>query len=197
MRELILRFLGALDEALVPHAQPGERLDLYLIGHSALILHRQVLLQSGGTQDIDVVRIEIAPEQTRLLQTALDLFGMETDRARLYGLYLHAVDNGIPPVPGWFRMRSAEVSGTWRVVRLWELDVHDLAATKLERYSPKDREDLRALCDRGLLQEALLRASFEKAFEWSTDKDGDQHRDTASANLGRVVSYLNGESRAL
>ncbi len=48
----ILGFLQAIDEELAVRAAEGERLDLYLIGRSALILRYGVDL---ATRDVDIV----------------------------------------------------------------------------------------------------------------------------------------------
>jgi hypothetical protein len=89
------------------------------------------------------------------------------------------------------------VSGSWQVIRLWRLEIHDLAVTKLKCFRPQDREDLQFLCDTGRLRADKLEAALELAFIWSLPKDGDPDRDRAFANLERVLRYLRGESRTL
>jgi hypothetical protein len=89
------------------------------------------------------------------------------------------------------------VEGGWRVIRLWRLEIHDLAATKLGCFRPQDREDLQLLCDMSLLRADKLREAVELAFIWSMEKDGDPNRDRAFAHLERVVLYLQGKSRTL
>jgi hypothetical protein len=100
-------------------------------------------------------------------------------------------------LPQGFRSRCKEVPGGWRVIRLWELEIHDLAATKMKTFRPQDRQDLQFLCDQGLLQAEKLRESLEAAWIWTTAKDGDDWRDAAFANLETVIDYLEGRSRAL
>jgi hypothetical protein len=74
--------------------------------------------------------------------------------------------------------------------------VHDLAATKLKRHAPQDRQDLMFLCDSELIEKARLREALEAAFRWNTPKDGDDY-DRAFANLARVDAYLDGRSASL
>jgi hypothetical protein len=100
MQERIRRFLDALDEALVPHATKGERLDLYAIGRSALMLHYGLKPAAGGTKDFDVVQIGHPPAP--LAEKALELFGKGTDGAGWIGLYLELVQDGLPPLPTGF-----------------------------------------------------------------------------------------------
>jgi hypothetical protein len=85
MIEQIQHFLAALDAALVPHAAQGERLELYHIGRSAVMLHFDLKPASGGTRDFDVVQIGHPPSP--LTQQALMLFGKGTDGASRLGLF--------------------------------------------------------------------------------------------------------------
>jgi hypothetical protein len=195
MLEQIRRFLSALDEALIVLAKEGERLDLYPIGRSALTLHQYLRIAPGGTQDLDVLQLS---HPLPLLQArAIELFGKGTTKARALGLYLVLVPVGLPPVPGGFARRCREIPGDWKVLRIWQLEVHDLAATKLKCFRAQDREDLQLLCDSGQLEADRLMAALELAFRWTTEKDGDPDRERAFANLQRVVDYLAGKSRTL
>jgi hypothetical protein len=100
-------------------------------------------------------------------------------------------------MPQWFRGRCQAVAGPWVVLRLWELEPHDYAATKLKCFRPKDRQDLQFLCDAGLLRIEELRASLASAFAWVHEKDGDADRERAFANLEQVAAYLDGTSASL
>jgi hypothetical protein len=192
MRDQILRFLKAIDEALVTRAGEGERLDLYLIGKAALILFHDVGHGSAMTRDVDVVQLSQAREP--LLEFALRSFGAGTRAVERHGLYLEAVLSALPPMPGAFRSRCLpfEEEG-YRVLRVHRLDVHDLAVSKLRRFAAKDRQDLQELCDKGLLRAEALKSAFEGAFVWTTEKDGDDSRDNALEALRRVTAYLQGD----
>lgn len=195
MVEQILRFLAELDNTLTEAAQDGERLDLYLIGRSALALHRHLEIAPGGTRDVDVVQTHhpLSP----LMRKALELFGQGAAKAHELGLYLEVVPSGLPPLPCWYDSRSQQVPSDWKVIRVWQLEIHDLAATKLKSFRSQDRDDLRFLCDAGQLHAEGLRASLESAFRWTTDKDGDPDRERAFTNLKKVIAYLDGEGRTL
>jgi hypothetical protein len=188
MNETIYQFLMQLDADLASLVGEGERLDLYQLGRSVLILHHQL----KATRDFDIVQM-----RTSLEEKAVQLFGKGTARAEELGLYLELVPQGLPPVPQWFCSRCTEVPGRWGVLRLWRPEPHDLAATKLKSYRAQDREDLMFMCERGLLRAEDLRASLESAFLWTTAKDGDPDRDRAFANLDRVIAYLEGRVRSL
>lgn len=182
------QFFDKLDDALAPRAN-GKHLDLYLIGRAALIWRHGVQF---ATKDVDVVKTG-----AELEGEAQDLFGKETEQAKALDLYLDLVPSGLPPLPTGFQSRCTEISGDWQVIRVWELEPNDLAATKMKSFRPQDREDLRILCEQGDLQPEQLRASVEKAWLWSTDKDGDEMRDTTFLNLNRVIEYLEGRSKTL
>ena len=188
MDEEIIRFFQAIDDELAPIAQ-GRTLNLYHLGRSALVLHHKVLF---STKDVDVVEF-----REPLEAEAKALFGKDSAKAAALGLYLDFVPHGIPPMPASFRERCERVPGDWKVIRLWKLDDNDLAATKLRSFRPQDREDLRFLCDQGLIDPDKLRESLESANLWTTAKDGDERRDNSFANLEKVVAYLNGETRTL
>lgn len=129
----IVRFLQAIDAELAKYANAGERLDLYLLGRSALIVRYGLSL---ATKDVDLVtRGEVPELQTR----AFALFGKGAPHANQWGLYLKAVPEGLPPVPGSYRRLSVELPGDWKVLRPKQLDPHDLAVTKLRRFHAGDR----------------------------------------------------------
>jgi hypothetical protein len=197
MNDQILAFLNRLDEVLIPFAKEGEHFDTYLLGRSALVIHYGFPL---STSDIDIVWMR----DSDLEQKAIELLGEGSALAQTLGLYLDPVPQGLPPLPSGFRRRCVALPGNWKVLRLWILEVHDLAATKLRSFRPKDREDLQALCDRGLLNAAKLRESLDAAFPWRSPKPEDADVDVdnpdwtkAHASFKRVEDYLNGKIRSI
>ena len=183
MTERILRFLNDLDGSLVGSAA-GERLTLYHVGRSSLVWRTGL---SSTTEDVDVIQ---PGGSGRLLNEALLLFGKGTPKAIAHGLYLEQVPKGLPPVPGGFDKRAEEIEQPWKVLRLFHLEPHDLAATKLKRFASRDREDIRAMCDANLLTPEQLQVRLESAFRYTMEKDGDPNRDAAFAHLNVVQRYL-------
>jgi hypothetical protein len=184
----MLAFFQALDDELVKHAKPGQRLELFHIGRSALILHYNLAL---GTKDVDVIEMRESELETK----ARELFGKESEKATALGLYLDLVPQALPPVPQHFRKRCQEVPASWKVIRLWRLENHDAAATKLKSFRAQDRQDLQFMCDEGLLNPSALRESLNSAFLWSEEDHPD--RDRAFANLQVVVDYIEGRKSSL
>ena len=184
----IRKFLAAIDDELAGHAGDGETVDLYLLGRSALILGYGLGL---STKDVDVVDVD----GSRLLGLAVDLFGKNGPRRALHGFYLETVSSGLPPLPIGYQKRCVAVPGPWKVIRPMRPEPHDLIVTKLRRFHPRDREDVQFLCDTGKIEADTLRERFNLAHAFS-DRD-DPHVVAAGANLDTVVSYLNGERRAV
>src|SRR4051812_26538760 len=157
MRERILQFLDAIDAVLTSQAAQEQRLDLYVIGKAAVILFYGGEQTGAMTSDVDVVQISYPPAY--LLSLALERFGKGTPAAKEHDLYLESVLDGIPPLAAGFRKRCTRMAGDWKVLVVWQPEANDLAASKLERYAAKDRDDLRHLCDQGVLQAEKLRQS--------------------------------------
>jgi hypothetical protein len=187
----VLTFLHALDDELAKVVADGRRFNLFLIGRSAMIVRYGLTL---ATKDVDIVGGLESPD---LEKAALELFGEGTPNALRFGLYLQAVPNGIPPIPGTYTKRALPFAGEWKVLIPWQPEPHDLAATKLKRFHAGDREDLQILCDSGDLTVEGLEAALRSAFLWHADPEEDPGHARALANLRRVVDYLNGESRTL
>jgi hypothetical protein len=175
----IRKFLHELDVALIPFAN-GQRWDVYLIGRAALVLQHHAPF---ATKDVDFVRLS-APLEAK----AAELFGKNSAKAQELDFYLEFVPDGLPPLPGGFQTRSTQVNGEWQVIRPWVLEPNDLAVTKMKSFRPQDRQDLQFLCDEGVLQADKLRESMNKAWMWTTGKDGDDLRDNAFANLEKVIA---------
>lgn len=187
--EDVRRFLGAIDSELARHAEPGEILNLYLLGGSALILGY------GGkraTVDVDVV---LRHEDLRLLDIAVERFGRDNPRRLAGDFYLETVSSGLPPLPAGYERRCGDVPGEWTVIRPKYLEAHDLIATKLRRFNARDRADVEFLCDTGKVDSDMLQERFNSAHQFS-DLD-DPHVVEASENLKRVLDYLDGSSRKL
>jgi hypothetical protein len=137
----IQSLFNALDHHLVPVAH-GRRLELYLLGRSAMIVRHGLNL---ATKDVDFLW-----RHSDLEEAALERYGEGTPGAAAMDLYLQRVSTGLPPVPSGFERRSQEVQGDWQVLRVFVPDPHDLAATKLKRFEPRDRQDIQWLADQGL-----------------------------------------------
>jgi hypothetical protein len=188
LKDRIEAFLADLDQTLQGRAN-GEYLNVFHIGRSSLIWRYDY---AATTTDIDILEPR-GGTQGRLLRLALELFGEGTHKAQEHGLYLQPVHEDFPPTPNGYKERAEAVPGPWRVLRVYWLEPHDFAVTKLKRFEPRDRQDLRLLCDAGLLGAECLKERLVSAFPWDLEKDGDAARDAAFRNLDLVTRYLAGE----
>ena len=187
MRDQILNFLKEIDEQLADYAQPGEYLDLYLIGRSSLILRLDLALT---TDDVDIVRMSTSRGDQNLEERAIELFGEGTPNALRLGLHLERVSQGLPPLPQGFKKRcTEELQEEWRVIRPKFLEFNDFAVTKLKRFSAKDRRDLKILCDKGLITAAGLEKAIDNAYVFHADEE-DSHRKDAYGAFRKVCAYL-------
>jgi hypothetical protein len=79
------------------------------------------------------------------------LAGRASELYRKYGLYLQYVGVVTPPCDYADRLRHMFPSAPWKRLTLLALDATDLALSKLERNSERDREDFLGLASAGLL----------------------------------------------
>jgi hypothetical protein len=103
---------------------------------------------------VDIDYIEVIPvQETARLQA---LAGEGTTLHRKYGVYVQHV--GVVNVPEDYLDRITQMfPAAYRSLRLFGLEGHDLALSKLERNSARDREDVKFLAravplDLGLLE---------------------------------------------
>jgi hypothetical protein len=185
MKDRIASFLTDLDTALDAKFK-DEVLKIYHVGRSALVWAYD---SPSATKDIDMLRPD---NDSPLFQEALKLAGQGSSIAQRHGIYLEVVPPGLPPVPRGYRARSTRVDGPWQVLEVYRLDPNDLAATKLKRFSARDREDIQFLCDLDLINRVQLRTSLDEAFYWVTEDIGDRDRDGAYKSLQKVIDYLDG-----
>src|ERR1700761_5955649 len=92
------------------------------------------------TADVDV--IELAPREAS--ETLMQLAIQGGPLHRKHRIYLDRV--GVAAIPENYEQRLTEMfPGAYRHLRLMALDPYDIALSKLERNSQKDRDDVRFL----------------------------------------------------
>ncbi len=186
--EDILSFLEAVDVELARHANVSERLDLHLLGRSALIIGYGVRLM---TKAVDVVQ----DAGSRLFGIAVEKFGRASKGHLDHNFYLEVVSSGLPPLPAGYQSRCLDIPGSWEVIRPKRPEVHDLIVTKLKRFRAGDREDITILCDTGEVDEDTLNERFDSAHLFS-DMD-DPKVVGAGEHLQIVSDYLRGSRKKI
>jgi len=112
---------------------------------------------SRPTADVDF--IEISPSEAS--QELLNLAGSESELAKKHRFYFQRVS--IAPCPLEYESRLTDITPqSLKRLHLLALEIHDLVLAKIDRFSPRDREDIGFLARQGALDLSLLRRRFEQ-----------------------------------
>lgn len=112
-----------------------------------------------GTSDIDALAIAPNEQAGRLL--AVGCQGSKLHQK--FGVYLEQV--GIATYPDSYEDRLIEMyPGLFKNLRLLALEAHDLALTKLERNSQRDRDDVKHLARTGRVTVQTLTERYHAEF---------------------------------
>ena len=108
---------------------------------------------------VDIDTLPISPrDQTALL---MDKAGKGSELCLKHKVYLDIV--GVCDYPESYDERlTAMFSGAYKNLRLFALEVHDLALAKLGRNSARDREDIRFLAKKAPLDIDILKERYAK-----------------------------------
>ncbi len=145
-----LSFLTDLDAAL------DEPAGFHCIGGFVVSQHYGFARE---TADLDVLMV-IPPDA---VQGVAELAGRGSRLHRKHRVYIDHV--AIANYPDDYEARLIRVFPVWPKVRLWALEPHDLALTKLERSNDRDIRDVLYLAQAGLIVRETLISRFETEFE--------------------------------
>jgi len=124
-------FLREIDDFI------SEETDLHLLGGFVVT---QIFGAPRSTSDLDVLTVK--PIDAELLKIA----GRGCRLHQKHKVYLDPV--GVAPIPENYEDRITEIySDTFERVRLFALDPYDIALTKIERNSGRDRDDVKHLAE--------------------------------------------------
>ena len=122
------------------HASGGDTPDQLRSARQAAGFTQQRAARQLGVVDVDYLSVVPVGEATNLESLA----GMGSTLHNKHGVYLQHV--GIVTVPDSFEDRLTPMfPSAYRRLRLLGLDAYDLALSKLERNSARDREDVKFL----------------------------------------------------
>jgi hypothetical protein len=157
-------FLTALDTQL------DERADFHCIGGFVV---SQYYGFGRETADLDVLSVVPRQSADRVLQLA----GKGSSLHQVYRVYVDLVRVVDPPEN--YEVRLVHAFPRWPKVKLWVLDPHDLALTKLDRSNERDIRDVIFMAQAGLINRDTLVARFEKELEpYITGRTPTWHRTT-------------------
>ena len=122
------------------------------------------------TNDLDY--IEVVPHDA--MATVQQIAGVESALARKHRVHFQHV--GVASLPDSYAERLTELfPARFRRLRLFALDPHDLALSKLTRNSPIDREDVAQLAKAVPLDASLLRDRYRRELRPIIIGDPEQH----------------------
>jgi len=108
------------------------------------------------TSDVDVPPIASNDEIDTVISTAVEGSTLH----KKYGVYLQVV--GIATIPEGYEARLTHMfPGAFKQLRLFALDPYDLALSKIERNSQRDRDDVKHLARVVPLDLKILQTRFE------------------------------------
>ena len=111
------------------------------------------------TADVDVL-----PLGSAATKTLIHLSGAGSALHKKYRIYLQVV--GIAPIPFNYDDRLTEMfAKTFNHLRLFALDPYDLALSKIERNTQRDRDDVKHLARTVPLDLDVLRERYEKELQ--------------------------------
>jgi hypothetical protein len=141
-------FLAELDNAL------NEAVELHSLGGFAITI---VYGLARPTADVDVIAINPRSE----IEAVMHLAGQSSHLHRKHKLYIQLV--GVTTVPDGYEERMKDIApGTFKHLRLFALDPYDLALSKLERNTQRDRDDVRHLARIVPLDLKVLQERYQK-----------------------------------
>jgi hypothetical protein len=155
-------FLTALDGLLT------EPVELHCIGGFVVTMQYGL---SRATADIDILPASPNEDLVRLQQLA----GAGSDLHRRFKIYVQVVP--IASYPEDYESRLVQMWPRFKLdqLRLYALEAHDLALTKLERNADVDRQDVLSLAQAGHLDPATLRDRYVKEFRPNLASDAEKH----------------------
>jgi hypothetical protein len=145
-----LSFLTELD------AQLDAPVDFHCIGGFVVSQHYGL---GRETADLDV--LAVIPRE--VVEHVVQLAGKGSALQKKYRVYIDHV--GVANYPADYEGRLVRAFPVWPKVRLWALEPHDLALTKLERSMERDIRDVIFLAQAGLIDHDTLVARFESELE--------------------------------
>lgn len=96
-------------------------------------------------------------------QRVAELAGKGSPLQRKHLVYIDHV--GVADYPYNYESRLVRAFPIWPNLRLWALEPHDLALTKLERSNDRDIRDVMYLAKVGLIKQETLISRFETELE--------------------------------
>jgi len=154
-------FLAGVDSGL------GEEVRLHCCGG---FVATQLYGIVRSTIDVDFLGLVPYDASRRLIE----LGGKGSALYRKHKVCLDAVTIATPPEDYEERL-TPMFPGAWTHLRLFALEAHDIALSKLVRNQPRDRDDVQALARAGYLNPDVLTARYYKELRPNLPAHEDRH----------------------
>lgn len=138
------------------NAHLSEPADFHCIGGFVVSQHYGFARETTDLDILTVIPWEVA-------EGAIQFAGKGSALQKTYGVHVDYVR--VANYPADYEDRLARAFPIWSKVRLWVLEPHDLALTKLERSSQQDINDVIFLAQANLINKDTLVARFETEFD--------------------------------
>jgi hypothetical protein len=158
-------FLAALDAAV------GTPVEIHCLG-GFMVEHAYRIQRDTPTEDLDFLSaIDIAHSAPIDIES---LAGKGTAFHRQHRMYVQYVGISTPPCDYQQRLVAVYPQAQWKNLRLFGLEAHDLALSKIERNNRRDSQDVRGLAQAGLIDPDILESRYQQEvrpyllsrFEW-------------------------------
>lgn len=125
------------------------------------------------TADLDV--LSVTPRQ--MIPVVSSIAGAGSPLHRRHRVFIDHV--GVANFPDNYETRMTRAYPIWSNVRLWVLEAHDLALTKLERSNERDIRDVMFLARAGLIHQDTITDRYKTEMEpYLTGRTPTWHRTT-------------------
>ena len=137
-----------------------------------MVEHTYRIQRDTPTEDLDFLSaIDIAHSAPINIES---LAGKGTAFHRQHKMYVQYVGISTPPCDYQQRLVAVYPQVQWKNLRLFGLEAHDLALSKIERTNRRDSQDIRGLAQAGLIDPDILEARHHQEvrpyllskFEW-------------------------------
>ena len=125
-----------------------------------VVEHAYCIQRDKPTEDIDfLAAIDVANSAPLNIES---LAGKGTAFHRQHKMYVQYVGVSTPPCDYQQRLVAMYPQAQWKNLRLFALEAHDLALSKIERNNRRDSQDVRGLAQAGLIDPNVLESRYHQ-----------------------------------
>jgi hypothetical protein len=143
----------------ISDAAVGTAVEIHCLG-GFMVEHAYRIQRDTPTEDLDFISaIDIAHSAPINIEF---LAGKGTAFHRQHKMYVQYVGISTPPCDYQQRLVAVYPQAQWKNLRLFGLEAHDLALSKIERNNRRDSQDVRGLARAGLIDPDILESRYHR-----------------------------------